>query len=95
MMHLIWMHPVPPVNVTWFNTNGYLKGTFSMPEKCYCDRRQDRNYGSRRKLSGFIQQKQQRKAIYFSGSQGQFEKRTLYAYDRTAHKFFKVMRWNF
>ena len=21
-----------PVNVTWFNTNGYLKGTFSMPE---------------------------------------------------------------
>ena len=32
MMHLIWMHPVAPVNVTWFNTNGYLKGTFSMPE---------------------------------------------------------------
>lgn len=31
-MHLIWMHPGAPVNVTWFNTNGYLKGTFSMPE---------------------------------------------------------------
>ena len=29
------------------------------------------------------------------GSQGQFEKRTLYAYDRTAHKFFKGMRWIF